>query len=110
MKIASSGSFGSFAWELSPELAECLSERAKLATEVGQKMLGDREVPDMQRFLVDELTKQVLGFLHLLTGVNLIGGPGGLVIYTQFERHMVGITQECRSMLVALKKLDSETD
>ena len=106
MKIAANGSFGSFVWELPPSLVKSLLERAKLATQIGEELFKGKEVPDMQRFLADGLTGHISAFLLTLEAVNLVGGPGAILLQEQFKRSMEKVTNDCHTTLLAMREIE----
>src|SRR3989344_367025 len=108
MKIVAKGNFGAFVWELPENLAKVIERQAAAATEIGNELLSGKDVPDMTRFLTDELTRHVTDYLLLLQAVGLTGGPGRLLIDSFFESEMNGVARRCRDLLIEIRNLGEE--
>ena len=108
MKIVASGIFGAFVWELPASLAEAMKQQAELATRIGAELFQGEDVPDITRFLTDELTQQVTTYLLLLYAVKLTSGPGGLVVRSFFDREMKEITERCSDLFDKVKDFEQE--
>ncbi len=92
---------GKFEWELPQELVDMYKELGSIYR--GPFNLSEDDASLGDQAWIDQMEGFVRTFLHLLTGVHMVGGPQGLAIQELFKEEVGNLAQLMLSCMKEMK-------